>query len=347
LRTAHEVEALAGIQASDSALNGYLAIQQALSAIDRMEVRGRDSAGVGVVVWGHGLTEKDVIAEESLTDGFTQRHADALFTSRSVRVQKEVWTFVYKAAAEIGELGDNTRSMRNEIRNDMLLRRILAEKGARVTIIGHTRWASVGIISEPNAHPVTGEELNKPQPLVLAVLNGDVDNYADLKVEHDIHVAPSITTDAKVIPSLVARSLAEGVFLHESFINTVSQFVGSVAIAAVSVEHPDKVMLALRGSGQGMCIGIAEGRFIVARNRMEPLKTPRVLFVWMVNLWLTPIGHRVVGKSLSCRRNMPARLKESDALAMTEQKLPWATTMLLKLASQLAISTVETPRTFS
>ena len=264
LRTAREVEALAGVQASDSALNGYLAIQQALSAIDRMEVRGRDSAGVGVVVWGHGLTEKDVLVEASLSDGFTQRSSDALFTSRSVRVQNDVWTFVYKAAAEIGELGDNTSSMRREIHNDPLLRRVIAQQGARVTIIGHTRWASVGIISEPNAHPVTGEELSKPQPLVLAVLNGDVDNYADLKVEHDIHVAPSITTDAKVIPSLVARGLAEGASLHESFINTVSQFVGSVAIAAVSVEHPDKVMLALRGSGQGMCIGIAEDRFIVA-----------------------------------------------------------------------------------
>ena len=264
LRTAREVETLAGVQASDSALNGYFAIQQALSAIDRMEVRGRDSAGVGVVVWGHGLTEKDVLTETSLHDGFMQRNADALFTSRSVRVENDVWTFVYKAAAEIGELGDNTTSMRREIHNDPLLRRVIAQQGARVTIIGHTRWASVGIISEPNAHPVTGEELSKPQPLVLAVLNGDVDNYADLKVEHDIHVAPSITTDAKVIPSLVARGLGEGASLHESFINTVSQFVGSVAIAAVSVEHPDKVMLALRGSGQGMCIGIAEDRFIVA-----------------------------------------------------------------------------------
>ena len=47
LRTAREVEALAGLSSTTGALDGYFAIQQALSAIDRMEVRGRDSAGIG------------------------------------------------------------------------------------------------------------------------------------------------------------------------------------------------------------------------------------------------------------------------------------------------------------
>ena len=260
LRTAREVEALAGLQATPGALDGYLAIQQALSAIDRMEVRGRDSAGIGVVVWGHGLTA------ERLPTGITwaDRCDDPLFVSRSLRVTDDVWTFVYKAAAEIGELGDNTRAIRRQVLDDDVLRHVLAQPGARVTLIGHTRWASVGIISEPNAHPVTGEETNRPSPLVLAVLNGDVDNYADLKVEHGLSVAEPITTDAKVIPSLVARQLSDGVDLKDAFVATVTQFEGSVAIASVSVTEPDRVMLALKGSGQGMCIGLAEDAFIVA-----------------------------------------------------------------------------------
>ncbi len=260
LRTAREVEALAGLQATPGALDGYLAIQQALSAIDRMEVRGRDSAGIGVVVWGHGLTA------ERLPTGITwaDRCDDPLFVSRSLRVTDDVWTFVYKAAAEIGELGDNTRAIRRQVLDDDVLRHVLAQPGARVTLIGHTRWASVGIISEPNAHPVTGEETNRPSPLVLAVLNGDVDNYADLKVEHGLSVAEPITTDAKVIPSLVARQLSAGVDLKDAFVSTVTQFEGSVAIASVSVTEPDRVMLALKGSGQGMCIGLAEDAFIVA-----------------------------------------------------------------------------------
>jgi glucosamine--fructose-6-phosphate aminotransferase (isomerizing) len=181
-----------------------------------------------------------------------------------LRVTDDVWTFVYKAAAEIGELGDNTRAIRRQVLDDHVLRHVLAQPGARVTLIGHTRWASVGIISEPNAHPVTGEETNRPSPLVLAVLNGDVDNYADLKVEHGLSVAEPITTDAKVIPSLVARQLSAGVDLKDAFVATVTQFEGSVAIASVSVTEPDRVMLALKGSGQGMCIGLAEDAFIVA-----------------------------------------------------------------------------------
>ena len=260
LRTAREVEALAGLQATPGALDGYLAIQQALSAIDRMEVRGRDSAGIGVVVWGHGLTADRLPAGVAWAD----RCDDPLFVSRSLRVTDDVWTFVYKAAAEIGELGDNTRAIRRQVLDDDVLRHVLAQPGARVTLIGHTRWASVGIISEPNAHPVTGEETNRPSPLVLAVLNGDVDNYADLKVEHGLSVAEPITTDAKVIPSLVARQLLDGVDLKDAFVATVTQFEGSVAIATVSVTEPDRVMLALKGSGQGMCIGLAEDAFIVA-----------------------------------------------------------------------------------
>ena len=260
LRTAREIEALAGLQATPGALDGYLAIQQALSAIDRMEVRGSDSAGIGVVVWGHGLTSDRLPAGVTWAD----RCDDPLFVSRSLRVTNDVWTFVYKAAAEIGELGDNTRAIRKQVLDDDVLRHVLAQPGARVTLIGHTRWASVGIISEPNAHPVTGEEVDRPSPLVLAVLNGDVDNYADLKVEYGISVAEPITTDAKVIPSLVARQLRDGVDLKDAFVATVTQFEGSVAIATVSASEPDRVMLALRGSGQGMCIGLAEDSFIVA-----------------------------------------------------------------------------------
>ena len=59
LRTAREVDAFAGRHASAAARAGYLAIQQALSAIDRMEVRGRDSAGLHVFVWNHDLDVHD------------------------------------------------------------------------------------------------------------------------------------------------------------------------------------------------------------------------------------------------------------------------------------------------
>ena len=82
-------------------------------------------------------------------------------------------------------------------------------------MLGHTRWASVGIISQPNAHPVDSAEVGTgadgfDAPYVVASLNGDVDNFADLKALDGLAIAPEITTDAKVIPTLVARRVAEG-----------------------------------------------------------------------------------------------------------------------------------------
>lgn len=262
IRTALAVDGLAGVGASRSALSAYLSIQQALSALDRLEVRGRDSAGVHVMVWGHGLRRDDARVVSLLGS----RHDDSLFTSGAVRITRNAWSFVYKAAAEIGELGDNTRVMRAAVVADDLLRLVVSQPNARVAVLGHTRWASVGIISQPNAHPVNSEELETAadSAYLVAALNGDVDNHADLRARHELRLAQPITTDAKVIPALVSRRLAGGQLLADAFRETVAAFEGSVAIAAASADQPETLLLALKGSGQGLCVGLAANRFVVA-----------------------------------------------------------------------------------
>jgi glucosamine--fructose-6-phosphate aminotransferase (isomerizing) len=261
IRTAREVEALAGRDAPRSALAAYLSVQQAFSAIDRLEVRGRDSAGLHVFVWAHDI-EPDVLATL-----VADRGTDPLFQSGAVVQAGECLSFVYKAAAEIGELGDNTAALRRALSADALLRRAVQSPAARVAILGHTRWASVGIISEPNTHPLNSFELERPggapPPYVVAALNGDVDNHADLRVAHGLRIASTITTDAKVIPALVARHAATST-LGEAFRRTVSEFEGSVAIGAASAEAPNQLLLALRGSGQGLYVGLADDCYIVA-----------------------------------------------------------------------------------
>ena len=110
LRTAEAVVDLAGDDAGPAAIAGMHAVQIALSALDRLEVRGRDSAGLHVLVENHGL-DVTSLPERGRLD-------DPLFTSMAVRTPEGHLAFVYKAAAEIGELGDNTRSLRAAIRGD-------------------------------------------------------------------------------------------------------------------------------------------------------------------------------------------------------------------------------------
>ena len=260
VRTARGVGDLAGPATGDAA-DGFVAIQIALSALDRLEVRGRDSAGLTVLVEGGALD----LTEPELADELARRSADPLFTSRAVQARGGTLVFAYKAAAEIGELGDNSAALRAALRDDRLLRRALGAPGALATVLGHTRWASVGIISEANAHPLDSVEADGGErPYVLAALNGDVDNHVELRATHDLRVPAEVTTDAKVIPALVARHLAGGADTTDAFRRTVASFEGSVAIGAATAGDPGRLLLALRGSGQALYVGLAEDAFVVA-----------------------------------------------------------------------------------
>jgi glucosamine--fructose-6-phosphate aminotransferase (isomerizing) len=263
LRTARAVADLAGpAVTSRGALAVYLSVQQALSALDRLEVRGRDSAGLSLLVFRHALDTSSVGVRAELEN----RAADPLFRNFSVRHGDGFLSFVYKAAAEIGELGDNTRALRDAIRGDELLRRAVACEDVQAVVLGHTRWASVGIVSEPNAHPLNGEQADaeEPGPYAIAALNGDVDNYADLIVTEGLTIAPEITTDAKVIPSLMSQHLRTETRTAEAFRRTVAAFEGSVAIAAATGNARQRLQLALRGSGQALYVGLADDAYVVA-----------------------------------------------------------------------------------
>ncbi len=260
IRNAVAIASLAGPGAGAQAVAIYWQVQVALSALDRLEVRGRDSAGIEIIVRGASADDIDPAIRFELD----RRAADPTFRSGAVRLQHDHAVFVYKAAAEIGELGDNTAALRAAIDGDHGLAALVSQPGAEATVLGHTRWASIGIISEANAHPLDStEEEDGERPLVTAVLNGDVDNFADLKAVHSLSISPEITTDAKVIPTLVSRGIAGGADVTEAFRAAVASFEGSVAIGAASGSSGE-LLLALRGSGQAVYVGVADHAYIVA-----------------------------------------------------------------------------------
>ncbi len=60
----------------------------------------------------------------------------------------------YKVANVVGSLGDNIHFLRRQIADDAVLQILAACPAEFDTVSAHTRWASVGAITEANCHPV-------------------------------------------------------------------------------------------------------------------------------------------------------------------------------------------------
>lgn len=236
---------------------GYLAVDRVLTAIDRLEVRGRDSAGVSIWVQ---LDPSDLNAAGSAT--FERQ--DPLLKSGSVRRFPSGLAFVYKRAAVVGKLGDNVAQLRASIRQDKQLHFALARPSARVSVLAHTRWASIGRISEANAHPVDNWLATAPPTdLALAVINGDIDNHLALRRQYGYGEDQTISTDAKLVPLRLAE-YAKSNSPSAAMAAAVREFDGSMAIAAQLSAAPDSLVLAVKGSGQGLYVGLSENGYMVA-----------------------------------------------------------------------------------
>jgi len=263
---------------SEFQLGAALSIQTALSALDRLEVRGRDSAGLSIILprLETGQLPTSLFSrqyDDQFTNGSVRFSAEAGSRSTPARSQADLATvcFTYKVAATIGKLGDNSQALYHAISADSDLRECLAIAQEHALVLAHTRWASLGEISQANAHPLDSTsasgrpaEAGISRPLVIAAVNGDIDNHSELLANHDLAFPTGVTTDSKVVPLLISKSAHNSDNLAQAFATAVEQFEGSAALAACSLDNPDKLLLSVFGSGQSLYVGLANDSFVVA-----------------------------------------------------------------------------------
>ena len=107
----------------------------------------------------------------------------------------------------------------------------------------------------------------KNRPIIHACLNGDIDNYMELKAAMEAagrSIPESITTDTKIIPLQIEHYLSTGVDVTEAFRLAVGDFQGSHAISMHTDLAPGKFFLAQKGSGQAVFVGLADDHYMPA-----------------------------------------------------------------------------------
>jgi glucosamine--fructose-6-phosphate aminotransferase (isomerizing) len=280
---------------SAASFRKYRKLNLLLNALDRLEVRGRDSAGLQIAFTLQN--DEDLpdtiqqLRDQGLFDDFSKRTRPGDLFNLSICVTRAGGQgsagviFTYKTFSIVGELGRNVLALRQSICNDRILQVFAARESVCETVLTHTRWASVGSITEENCHPVnsflTGEPSAENSPQIEVVLNGDIDNYPALRqaLEADgDRIALPVTTDTKIIPLQIEHYLKRGESLTESFRLAVNDFEGSHAIAMQCDLAPGKMFLALKGSGQSIYVGIGAGQYMFSSELYGLVEvTPRFI----------------------------------------------------------------------
>src|ERR1051325_1207668 len=119
--------------------------------------------------------------------------------------------------------------------------------------IAHTRWATHGVPSERNAHPHISLD-------GLAIVhNGIIENHEELREElKRLGYTFTSETDTEVIAHRIHHHLATVNDLFKAVRATVAELEGAYALAVVSENDPDRLILAREGCPVVIGLGVDE-----------------------------------------------------------------------------------------
>ena len=133
--------------------------------------------------------------------------------------------------------------------------------------IGHTRWATHGAPTTPNAHP----HLDKSGRIAL-IHNGIIENASAIRtlLTRRGHVFQS-ETDTEVLAHLVGEFYNGS--LEEAVASALRDIEGAYGIAVICADEPDLLVVARNGSP--LLLGIGEKEFFVASDASAILEHTR------------------------------------------------------------------------
>src|SRR6188768_3562026 len=129
------------------------------------------------------------------------------------------------------------------------------------TGIGHTRWATHGEPNDVNAHP----HYSATKKLAI-IHNGIIENYSSLKKEliRKGHIFFSETDTEVFIHFIEDIKENEKCSLEEAVRLALTKVVGAYAIVIISLEEPDLLVAARKGSP--LVIGVGKNEFFMASD---------------------------------------------------------------------------------
>src|SRR5690606_3084829 len=119
-----------------------------------------------------------------------------------------------------------------------------ADPTAATCGIAHTRWATHGAPTQPNAHPHVSNDGR-----IALVHNGIIENADVLRsqLQREGYTFTS-DTDTEVVVHLIDHLWADGAPLEEAVAAALREVEGAYGIAVVSTRDPNKIVVARNGS---------------------------------------------------------------------------------------------------